>query len=111
MLLLLVIYGSFDPAESMYFPACPFYSVTGLECPGCGSQRAVHQLLQLEILNAFKQNALLVVAIPYVLVGVYLDRIAIPSEKNYTWKRKFYGKNAIYLALGIICLFWIFRNL
>ncbi|MEG9326833.1 DUF2752 domain-containing protein [Salinimicrobium catena] len=110
-LLLLVIYGSFDPSESGYFPACPFYSVTGLECPGCGSQRAVHQLLNFEFLKAFKQNGLLVIAIPYVLFGFYLDRLAKPSEKIYTWKRKFYGKKAIYLVLGIICLFWIFRNL
>ena len=30
-----------DPEDSVYSPKCVFYLLTGLKCPGCGSQRCV----------------------------------------------------------------------
>ncbi|MDE7397749.1 MAG: DUF2752 domain-containing protein, partial [Muribaculum sp.] len=39
-----VIYAVFDPTLP-WFPKCLFRQLTGLECPGCGSQRAIHALL------------------------------------------------------------------
>ena len=49
ILLVLLIYGLMDPATAP-FPKCPFYTFTGLKCPGCGSQRAVHQLAFIPIM-------------------------------------------------------------
>ena len=68
-----VIYYVYDPA-TMPFPRCPFLMLTGWECPGCGSQRAIHSLLHLDIAAAWRYNALLVLSIPYVvlLVVAYL---------------------------------------
>lgn len=110
-LLLITIYGLLDPADSGYFPACPFHSLTGLQCPGCGSQRAVHHLLNFELRKAFEHNSLLIVAIPYVLVGFYLDRSQNLPEKIGNWKSRLYGREAIILVLIVIILFWILRNL
>lgn len=109
--LLVLIYWLVDPATSSYFPACPFHSLTGLQCPGCGSQRAVHHLLNVDFRAAVEQNMLLVFSIPYVIFGMVLDRIPNPSERLHHWKRTFYGRKAIFLVLILICLFWIFRNL
>jgi hypothetical protein len=36
---------SFEPGKTGFFPLCPFRLLTGLTCPGCGSTRAMHQLL------------------------------------------------------------------
>ena len=37
-----VVYVALDPATCAVFPRCPFYVLTGLKCPGCGSQLALH---------------------------------------------------------------------
>ena len=39
--------------------ACPFYRLTGLYCPGCGSGRAVRALLHGHLLQALSYNYLL----------------------------------------------------
>ena len=55
---LLMIYYWFDPSEIELFPKCPFYMLTGLKCPGCGSQRAIHSLLHLDFIGAIRYNLL-----------------------------------------------------
>ena len=39
----------FNPSSpaNQFFPKCPFRLVTGWQCPGCGSTRALYQLLHL----------------------------------------------------------------
>ena len=39
-----VLYYFFNPSVERFFPSCPFYTATGWQCPGCGSQRAIHEL-------------------------------------------------------------------
>ena len=39
--------------------------MTGLDCPGCGSLRALHQLLHGNIKSALHFNALLVCGLPF----------------------------------------------
>jgi hypothetical protein len=56
-----------DPAHSNVFPSCIFRSITGLECPGCGSTRAMHQLLNGDLLHAFNLNPLALIALPWLL--------------------------------------------
>ena len=63
--LCLFLYFSLDPARTP-FPRCPFKMLTGLSCPGCGSQRALHQLLHFHVLEALRYNALFVFALPLV---------------------------------------------
>lgn len=62
---LIAVYALFDPAHTP-FPRCLFLQLTGLKCPGCGSQRAVHSLLHGDIAAAWDYNALLVASIPFV---------------------------------------------
>ena len=51
---------SIDPEYSAFIPKCPFRWFTGLDCPACGSQRAIHQLLHLNIKGAFGYNPFLI---------------------------------------------------
>lgn len=105
-----VIYYLFSPAESSCFPQCPFHTVTGLDCPGCGSQRAMHHLLHFRIIDAFTSNPLLIAAIPYILICIYLEYFG-GKEKSPRLRRSLYSKGAIYMVLIVIILYWIGRNL
>lgn len=111
ILILLFIYGQYNPNESALFPKCPFKVISGLDCPGCGSQRALHYLINFEILQAFKSNPLLVISIPYILLGFIFELIEKPTQKILKWRKRLFGNNAILIILTVIIGFWILRNL
>lgn len=105
------VYQAYNPLDSAWFPKCPFKSVTGYECAGCGSQRAVHHLLNLEFKSAFKENPLLVLSIPYILLGWIIDGSKNPSQRMIKMRKTWYGLRATYIVLGIVLSFWVLRNL
>jgi len=55
-----------NPSETKFFPPCPFRLATGWYCPGCGSLRAIHNLLHGRLMAALSLNLLMVVSIPVV---------------------------------------------
>jgi uncharacterized protein DUF2752 len=110
IIIFLVVYGYNDPNLNNFFPKCPFLSLTGFQCPGCGSQRAIHQLLQGNILAAFHYNPLFVVALPYIFVGGIFEFTSL-KNKYAKAQRILFGYKTIYLILVIIISFWIWRNL
>lgn len=110
--LILRYYFLNDPAisqEGTVFAVCPFHYITGLHCPGCGSQRAVHDILHIRILEALKHNALLILV------------VTIIGSKLYAWGTKKYlptyyydlnGKSWFTYTVVIFVLgFWILRNI
>jgi hypothetical protein len=100
----LVVLYRFDPSQGG-FPACPFRSITGLLCPGCGSQRAVHDLMHLQVGRAFHHNALLVLAIPALLFQWAWDAFAKPQ-------RPLASHNLVVLAWALAIIGWgVVRNL
>ena len=60
----------FDPMHNVWMPKCPFKLLTGLQCPGCGGQRAVYALLHGHFSEALRYNYFLVYAGPYALLFV-----------------------------------------
>jgi hypothetical protein len=60
-----------DPNEPGAYGLCPFRATTGLDCPGCGTLRAIHALLGGDLGRAVDHNLLTVVLLP-VLVVVWL---------------------------------------
>lgn len=101
------IYSAFDPAEHL-FPKCPFYLLTGLKCPGCGSQRAIHQLLHLDIVQAFKYNAFLVLSIPLIVFLLLADILKYRLPKLYILSRnRFLSWGILVFVVG----WWILRNI
>ena len=90
-----VIYGLFDPAKYAFFPKCPFVMLTGgLRCPGCGSQRAIHALLHLDIKDAFLCN-------PMVII----------KDTHPGFYKKMNSSLLVKLLLILIIFWWIFRNI
>jgi hypothetical protein len=111
MALLVFIYKVFNPVENHYFPKCPFREVTGYKCPGCGSQRAIHHLLNFDIRGAMRENIMLVISIPYLITGFIFDIIKHPGPKVLIWRKRLFGTKAIFVILTLIVLFWICRNI
>lgn len=109
-LALLLIYGWFDPSTSQFFPKCPVKTLTHYDCPGCGSQRAIHALLNFEFREAFRQNALLVLALPYLALSIIFNVMKAPSEKMLRWRNVLFGHHATLIILGIVIAFAILRN-
>lgn len=105
-----LLYFFVDPAYSRIFPPCPFFTITGLFCPGCGSQRAFHDLLHGDVYAAAGHNLLFVSAVP--ILGIS----ALTALNNIF--RKKHSVNALFhsysFAVGIsitVIAFWILRNI
>ena len=102
--ILFVLYR-FDPVTHSFYPVCLLHQTTGLLCPGCGSLRALHQLLHGNIVQAFRFNPLLMVALPVLIWwGVFsmVKRRHEPLPLSSVW---------LWLLLGVALGFTIWRNL
>lgn len=107
-LLALGFYFVLDPARFSPVPPCPMYTMTGLECPGCGGQRALHTLLRGDVATAWRLNPLVPLAMP--LLGLLLARhIFGPRPKSVQG-----GPVALWKIAAVIVLllaFTVYRNL
>jgi len=98
----------FNPSDSPFYPVCQFHALTGLNCPGCGSLRALHELLHGNLAAAFRLNGLLALSLPSVcwLGGRCALRLlknqpaAIAIRPAWMWG-----------ALVVMLLFGVMRNL
>ncbi|HLV13690.1 MAG TPA: DUF2752 domain-containing protein [Xanthomarina sp.] len=98
-----------NPADSIIFPKCLFYSATNLYCPGCGSQRAIHQLLHGKLFIGLKHNyliGLLAIVLSYQLY-VFISEVYF----NKTIKNLLHKPISTQLILVVVVLFWVFRNI
>ena len=107
---LLTLYFFFDPLRDVFFPPCPFYTLTGLYCPGCGTQRALHTLLHGGLQEAIGYNALAVAALP-VLFYAAVAQIAAVIFRRPVRPRLFHRPWFIQSVLVAVVVFWILRNL
>lgn len=87
-----------NPQEASWIPPCPFFAVTGLKCPGCGTLRGIHNLLHLRFRAAWELNPLMVVSIPLILALLAFPRL----RRNVVlgWS-----------LLAVTLFYWVLRNL
>ena len=104
-----VMLAVFDPARSGFFPPCPVRYLTGWYCPGCGSLRAIHQLLHGELRAAWALNPLTVVLLPFLTYG--LASFALFEIRGRGLPQPFMQAVWIRALCGAIILFGIMRNL
>ena len=99
----------FDPTRYQFYPVCAFHQVTGLLCPGCGSLRAMHQLLHGNLASAFHFNPFLILTLPIAAAyfGFSYCRpapLSEPSRCAVHWKWWW-----IFLVLALAFTVW--RNI
>ena len=105
-----ITYKFLDPSVVPIFPRCPFRLLTGYLCPGCGSQRAIHHLLNLDLPGAWRMNPLLVIALPYLALVLLLQPLAHRSPRCARLRDQLLGYQASVMILVVILLFWVGRN-
>jgi hypothetical protein len=99
----------YDPATSGVFPPCPVHYLTGWYCPGCGSLRALHQLLQGNVRAAWSMNPLTLIFLPFLSYG--LASRALAEIRGQGLPRVFLPAVWIRALCAAIILFGIVRNL
>ena len=85
-----------------------FHTVTGWDCPGCGSQRAIHALLHGEIGEAFRANGMLLVMIPLLVLIAFTELRGNPEGRLF---RFLHRPRFIIAIAGVILAWWIASNL
>lgn len=90
---------------------CPFHRATGLYCPGCGSTRATHHLLNADVLASLRYHPLLLpigvpAAVALILtslrtLGMRLPELPAPG-RGFAW-------TAMTIAIALL-VFWVLRN-
>lgn len=88
----------FNPETVGFYPRCPFYVLTGLKCPGCGTLRGIHALLHFRFVDAFRFNPLMVVSIPLLVV-----LLISPRSRKSVWMSR--------SVLLVVLVYWIMRNI
>ena len=99
----------FDPATSGLFPPCPLRYLTGWYCPGCGSLRALHQLLHGNLAAAWALNPLTVILLPFLAYGI--ASYAVFEIRGRHLPRLFLPAVSIRVLGAVIILFGIARNI
>ena len=98
-----------DPTRSLGWARCPFHALTGLHCAGCGTLRALHQLLHGHLRAAVGLNPLTIVLLPFLAYpflsnvvmtvrGRFLPRVSLPPMTGW-------------VLLWTVVAFWIARNI
>ncbi len=104
----LVLY-SVDPHEGGHYPTCPFLATTGLFCPGCGSLRAIHDLLHGDLAGSLARNPAILLALPYLVLALVtwvLRTTGRPAPRSTSlppW--------AIWTLLAGVLAYGVLRNL
>jgi Protein of unknown function (DUF2752) len=99
----------FNPAGQPFYPVCYFHLLTGLNCPGCGSLRAVHQLAHGHLAAGLRCNVLLVLSLPVLaFIGArrFLRRLAGNPPPRLVLRPAW-----VILFTAVLVIFGILRNL
>ena len=98
-----------DPTHSAIYPVCLFHKFTGLNCPGCGSLRALHHLTHGEFAAAFFCNPLLIIALVVMALALSLRPIGQHSSRD---RASIFTRPAtIWAICAIVIVFGVLRNM
>jgi hypothetical protein len=104
-----VVLYLFNPETAGFYPVCAFHQLTGLDCPGCGSLRALHQLSHGNLAAAWRFNPLLVALLPMALwLGL---REAVRLALGWRWPGVITRPIVGWSVLIVAIVFGIARNL
>ncbi|MDE7388821.1 MAG: DUF2752 domain-containing protein [Muribaculaceae bacterium] len=104
------IMASVDPtgAWGRWLPKCPLHALTGYDCPGCGTTRAVHALMHGEPLRALSFNLFL----PVATIMIVLSAMAEIAPARFPKLRATLMQPTVLYSFAAMTIFWwIIRNI
>ncbi len=110
LIALLLLYYVFNPELDSFFPECLFHTLFALDCPGCGSQRAINSLSHGDFLKAADYNIMLVMSIPFLATH-------FACKSYFHFSKKKVGLTVMdspllkKIFIGLLVAFWILRNI
>jgi Protein of unknown function (DUF2752) len=104
---LAVVY-QFPPSEYSFYPRCPIYLAIHWLCPGCGSTRALHALMHLELRSALHYNALFTLLAPFACL--WLGFIGYRTMRYDQFPNLAIPRSAAVCLIVTVVLFTIARN-
>ena len=99
----------FPPAQSDFYPKCPFYEALHLQCPGCGATRALAELLHGHFREAMYLNGLTTALLPIAVIGGVRWYCRYVRHEADHWPQL--SRAAIYATLAAAMIFTVVRNL
>lgn len=102
-----LLYIYVEPSSGLY-PRCGFKMLTGLSCPGCGCQRALHALATGDLRAAFGYNALFILELPLLAL---LTVSGLLGQLAPRLRRILGGRIFILTILATIIIWTIVRNI
>lgn len=91
-------------------PKCLSYTLFGVKCPGCGTQRALHALFCGNFIEAISFNPLLVLSIPYMGAVILLEMKSVKA-KHPKLHQTLLGEKAIWILLTLLVIYTLLRNI
>ena len=108
---IVVVYRCINPVGTTvgeYMPKCFMKELTGYDCPSCGSQRALHAILNGEFKRAILFNPFIFLALPYLLALLYT---ALSNDRFARRIKPFVRHRiAIWSFLALYIAWWVIRN-
>ncbi|MCE5198253.1 DUF2752 domain-containing protein [bacterium] len=98
-----------DPQKARWIPACPFYSLTGFYCPGCGLLRSFHQLAHGNLSQALTFNLPAVVSVPLVVGSIAIDICDLLGFRSHRWP--VISNQACWIVAIVIIIYGVARNI
>ena len=107
-LVMVAVLFCFEPTGSAIYPVCLFHKFTGLNCPGCGSLRALHHLTHGDFATAFHCNPLLIVALTVMVLTLICRQV---SQRGSRFGATIFARRTTGWAICVIViLFGVLRN-
>lgn len=105
-----VVLYNLNPTQYWFMPKCPFKLITGLSCPACGIQRAIHALIHGKYLEAISYNYFLAYSGPYAASFLV---VWLMPENNYREKVKMVieNKHVVNLYIVSFTIWLLVRNI
>ncbi|WP_442511058.1 DUF2752 domain-containing protein [Novipirellula sp. SH528] len=100
----IVLLQTIQPGNDSWFPKCQFYQTTGIHCPGCGATRAVMALLHGDMLLALRNNALLILGGPLLVIYIVRQN----RRPNFDPRA---SVRIVLILVTVFVLFFVARNI